>query len=214
MSKAADRKATRAVKREADARRAAEAAAEALLHATPPLSARHKAILSTRMRAAQAEKRMKAGARRSRRDKKKSEALQKKRHEAWVARCERFKEKSRRLHLGDVVGRHERIKKAEQERAGARAAGRPPRPRGDGRLLVARPRWTRSVKAVQFIERAVSAVHAADRSKDRLDRRRDRREAAAAAASALRAMYKGSARRRRRRSPYQKASRFKSKYVI
>ena len=91
------------------------AAAEALLHATPPLSARHKAILSTRMRAAQAEKRMKAGARRRKRDKKKSEALQKKRHEAWVARCERLRGRSRRLHLGDVVGRHERIKKAEQE---------------------------------------------------------------------------------------------------
>ena len=187
LSKAADRKATRAVKREADARRAAEAAAEALLHATPPLSARHKAILSTRMRAAQAEKRMKAGARRRKRDKKKSEALQKKRHEAWVARCERLKGRSRRLHLGDVVGRHERIKKAEQERA-AHARRNGLRVRAATAELVARAAMDASVKAVQFMERAVAAVHAADRSKDRADRRRDRREAASAAASALRAI--------------------------
>ena len=82
---------------------------------------------------AQAEKRMKAGARRRKRDKKKSEALQKKRHEAWVARCERLRGRSRRLHLGDVVGRHERIKKAEQERAEHARRNGTPRARGDGR---------------------------------------------------------------------------------
>ena len=187
LSKAADRKATRLVKREADARRAAEDAAGALPHAPPPLRARHKAILSTRMLAAHAEKRMKAGARRRKRDKKKSEALQKKRHVAWVARCERLRGRSRRLHLGDVVGRHERIKKAEQERAAhKRRDGL--RVRAATAELVARAAMDASVRAAQSIERAVAAVHAADRSKDRLDRRRDRREAASAAASALRAI--------------------------
>ncbi len=187
LSKAADRKATRLVKREADARRAAEAAEEALRNCPPPLSARQKAIINMERNWKEALKRIKASARRRKRDKAKSQARSKEKHEAWVARCERFKEKSRRLHLGDVVGRHERIKKAEQERA-AHARRNGLRVRAATAELVARAAMDASVKAVQFMERAVAAVHAADRSKDRADRRRDRREAASAAASALRAI--------------------------
>jgi len=132
-------------------------------------------------------KRRKAGVRRRRRDRARKQAADAKGHSAWLARCLKYKAKSRRLHIGDDVVKHERAKRRDSERA-AHDTRHARRVRAATAELVARAAVDAVVAAVDavvaaagFMKRTVAAISAADR-------KRDRRAAAGAAAAALRAL--------------------------
>lgn len=125
-------------------------------------------------------KRRKAGVRRRRRDRARKQAADAKGHSAWLARCLKYKAKSRRLHIGDDVVKHERAKRRDSERA-AHDTRHARRVRAATAELVARAAVDAVVAAAGFMKRTVTAISAADR-------KRDRRAAAGAAAAALRAL--------------------------
>jgi hypothetical protein len=125
-------------------------------------------------------KRRKAGVRRRRRDRARKQAADAKGHSAWLARCLKYKAKSRRLHIGDDVVKHERAKRRDSERA-AHDTRHARRVRAATAELVARAAVDAVVAAAGFMKRTVAAISAADR-------KRDRRAAAGAAAAALRAL--------------------------
>jgi hypothetical protein len=92
----------------------------------------------------------------------------------------KYKAKSRRLHIGDDVVKHERAKRRDSERA-AHDTRHARRVRAATAELVARAAVDAVVAAAGFMKRTVAAISAADR-------KRDRRAAAGAAAAALRAL--------------------------
>ena len=186
-SRAAERKSVRAAARAEDAWAAAAAAAEAAFHATPPLDPRQRQLEAKLRRMKLDNKRRKAGVRRRRRDRARKQAADAKGHAAWLARCLKYKARSRRLHIGDDVVKHERAKRKYSERA-AHDTRHARRVRAATAELVVRAAVDVAVAAAGVIQRAVTAIRAVDRARDRADRKCDRRAAAGAAAAALRAL--------------------------
>ena len=204
LSKAADRKATRAVKGGRAARGRGRGRGPAARDAAAERAA--QGDLEHADARGGGREANESGARRRRRDKKKSEgAAEENTSPGGALRAVEGKEPA------PSSGRRRRAPRAHQKggtRKGEDARRTGLRVRAATAELVARAAMDASVKAVLSIERAVAAIHAADRSKDRA--RPEARPPRGGFRGKLRRcarMYKGSARRRRRRSLHQKASR-------